>query len=116
MRARTASAARRSGRWVLAELQEGDQRQPPRRQSRPAEPGEQVGEVGVGKDGAELVAQLEERVALAEGGPGDTRGLLGHWMDRVGPERHGGPPRQDEPAAGYPDTPHLSSADFANGI
>jgi hypothetical protein len=99
---------------VLAELQEGDQRQPPRRQSRLAEPGEQVGEVGVGEDGAELVAKLEERVALAEGGPGDTRGLLGHGLDRGGLERHGRPPQEGR-------KPHRLHArgqprDFANGI
>jgi hypothetical protein len=40
---------------VLAELEQGDERQPPRRQPGLAVPGEQVGEVGVGKDGAELV-------------------------------------------------------------
>ena len=98
---------------VLAELQEGDQRQPPRRQPRLAEPGEQVGEVRVGEDGAELVAQPEEGVALAEGGPGDARRLLGHGLDRAGLERHGGPPagwtRRSIPA-------HPGSADFANGI
>jgi hypothetical protein len=56
---------------VLPELEQGDQGQPPRRQPRLAEPGEQVGEVRVGEDGAELVTKAEERVALAEGGLGD---------------------------------------------
>src|SRR5690349_7775515 len=56
--------------------------------------GEEIGEVGVGEDGAELVAQLQERVALAEGGPGDPRGLLGHGVDRDRLEGHGGPPRR----------------------
>jgi hypothetical protein len=36
---------------VLAELEQGDQRQSPGRQARLAEPGEEVGEVGVGEDG-----------------------------------------------------------------
>ena len=88
---------------VLAELQDGDQRQAPRRQARLAEPGEQVGEVGVGEDGAELVAQLEEGVALAEGGPGDARRLLGHGLDRAGLSDMAGL-RRGGPAAGYPPT------------
>ena len=79
-------------RQVLAEPQQGDQRQPPRRQPRLAELREQVGEVRVGEDGAELVPQLQERVALAEGGPGDARRPLRHGLDRGGLERHGGPP------------------------
>ena len=37
----------------------------------------------VGKRTVELVAQAEERVALAEGGLGDVRRLLGHGLDRV---------------------------------
>ena len=77
---------------VLAELQDGDQRQPPRWQARLAELGEQVGEVRVGEDGAELVAQPEQGVALAEGGPRDARRLLGHGLDQGGFERHGRPP------------------------
>jgi hypothetical protein len=79
-------------RQVLAELQQGDQRQPPRRQPRLAELREQVGEVFVGEDGAELVAELQQRVALAEGGLGDPRRPLRHGLDRGGLERHGGPP------------------------
>ena len=71
---------------VLAELQEGDQRQAPGRQARLAEPGEEVGEVGVGEDGAELVAELEERIALAEGRACNACRLLGHRLDRVGLE------------------------------
>ena len=62
-----------------------------RRQPRPAEPGEEVGEVRVGEDGAELVAQLQERVALAERGLGDARRPFRHGLDRAGLE-HGGPP------------------------
>ena len=89
---------------ALAELQEGDQGQPPRRQPGLAEPREQVGEALVREDGAELVAQLEERVALAEGGARDAHRLLGHGLDRAGLERHGGPPRQGAPAADYPPT------------
>ncbi len=87
---------------VLTELQQGDERQPPRRQPGLAKLGEQVGEVRVGEDGAQLVAQLEERVALAEDGPGDTGSFLRHRLDRAGLERHGGPPQQGEPAKEYP--------------
>jgi hypothetical protein len=61
---------------VLAELQQGDQRQPPGRQARLTQLGEQVGEVRVGEDGAELVTKAEERVALAERGLGDARPSL----------------------------------------
>jgi hypothetical protein len=98
---------------VLAELQDGDERQAPGRQARLAEPGEQVGEVRVGEDAAELVAELQQRVALAEGGPGDARRRLGHGLDRDGLERHGRPPagwtRRSIPV-------RRASADFANGI
>jgi hypothetical protein len=62
---------------VLAELQQGDPGQTPGRQARLAALGEQVGEIRVGEDGAELVAQLEKRVALAEGGSGNRHRLLG---------------------------------------
>ena len=55
---------------VLAELQDGDQGQSPRRQPRLAEPGEEVGKVRVGEDGAELIAEAEEGIALAEGSLG----------------------------------------------
>src|SRR3954447_19465790 len=79
---------------VLAELEQGDQRQAPRRQPGLAAPGEEVGEVGVDEDGAELVTEPEERVALAEGGPGDARRHLGHGLDGAGLEGHGGPPRR----------------------
>jgi len=80
---------------VLAELEQGDQRQAPRRQARLAEPGEQVGEVGISEDGAELVPQLQERVALTKGRARDARRLLGHGLDRAGLERH------DRPLAGW---------------
>jgi hypothetical protein len=77
-----------------------------------AELREQVGEVGVGEDGAELVTKAEQRVALAERGLGDARRPFRHGLDRAGLE-HGGPPagwtRRSIPA-------HLGSADFANGI
>jgi hypothetical protein len=76
---------------VLAELEQGDQGQAPRRQARLAELREQVGEVGVGEDGAELVAELQQRVALAEGGTCDARRPLRHGLDRARLE-HGGPP------------------------
>src|SRR4051794_25006310 len=79
---------------VLAELQQGGQGQPPRRQPGLAALREEVDEVGVGEDGSQLVTKLEERVALAEGGPGDPCRLLGHGLDRAGLERHGGPPRR----------------------
>jgi len=82
---------------VLAELQQGDQRQAPGRQARLAEPGEEVGEVGVGEDGAELVAELEERIALAEGRARNACRLLGHRLDRVGLERHDRPPGGVDP-------------------
>jgi hypothetical protein len=112
MRARTASAACRSVGQVLAELQQGDQRQPPGRQARLTQLGEQVGKVRVGEDGAELVTQGEQRIALAERGLGDARRPLRHGLDRAGLE-HGRPPadwtRRSIPA-------HLGSADFANGI
>src|SRR5215218_967267 len=75
-------------------------------------PTDTVGEVRVGEDGAELVTEAEERVALAEGGLGDARRPFRHGLDRAGLE-HGGPPadwtRRSIPA-------HLGSADFANGI
>src|SRR3954471_21536216 len=54
---------------VLTELQDGHQRQAPRWQGRPAELGKQVGKIRVGEDGAELVPQPEQGVALAEGSP-----------------------------------------------
>jgi hypothetical protein len=41
---------------VLAELQQGDERQAPRRQPGLAALREEIREVGVGEDGAELVA------------------------------------------------------------
>ena len=98
---------------VLTELQDGHQRQPPRRQARLAEPGEQVREIGVGEDGAELVPQLEEGVALAKGSSGDARRFLRHGLDRAEFERHDGPP------AGWTRrriTAQPAAADFANGI
>src|SRR3954447_5087689 len=87
---------------VLAELQQGDQRQAPGRQPRLAEPGEEVGEIGVGEDGAELVTELQQRVALAEGRACDARRPLRHGLDRAGLE-HGGPPAWI--AAAYPPNP-----------
>ncbi len=62
-------------RQGLAELQQGDQGQPPRRLPGLAALGEQVGEVRIGEDAAEFVTQLQEGVALAESGPGDARAL-----------------------------------------
>ena len=88
---------------------------PPWRQSRPAELREQVGEVLVREDGAEQVAQLEEKVALAEGGPRDARRLPGHGLDRAGLERHGGYPAACRVACRRIPA-HLSSADFTNDI
>ena len=79
---------------VFAELQQGDQGQPPRREPGLAALREEVGEVRVGEDGAEFIAQLEERIALAEGGSRDARGLRGHGLDRAGLKGHGRPPRQ----------------------
>src|SRR5687768_12717352 len=45
----------------------------------------------------------EKGIALAEGGLGDARRLLGHGLDHGGFERHGLPPAGG-PAAGYPPT------------
>jgi hypothetical protein len=95
---------------VLVELQQGDQGQPPRRQARLAAPGEQVGEIRVGEDRAELVTELQEQVALAEGGAGDARRLLRHRLKRAGLERHGGASEwQTEPT-------YRSPSEFASSI
>jgi hypothetical protein len=99
---------------VLAELQDGDQSQPPRRQPRLAEPGEEIGKVRVGEDGAELVPQAEEGIALAEGSLGDARRLLGHGLDQGGFERHGRPPA-GEPAAEYSPTPAQPTSPTVSG-
>ena len=48
---------------VLAELQEGDQRRP-RRQPRLPQLGEQVGEVGIGEDGADSSRRLRRGLPL----------------------------------------------------
>ena len=47
---------------VLAELQQGDERQAPRRQPGLAALREEIREVGVGENGPQLVSQLEERM------------------------------------------------------
>jgi hypothetical protein len=52
---------------VLAELQQGDQSQPPWREPRLAALRKEVGEVRIGEDGAEFIPQLEKGVAPAEG-------------------------------------------------
>jgi hypothetical protein len=98
---------------ALTELQDGHQRQAPGRQPRLAEPGKQVGKIGIGEDSAELVAKGEKGIALAEGSLGDAHRLFGYGLDHGGFERHGLPPVEwtCRRIPAYP-----GSADFANGI
>jgi hypothetical protein len=62
---------------ILPELNDGDQGQPPGRQRGLAPAGIEVGEVGIGEEGTELVAQLEIGMAVREGGMGDLGRVLG---------------------------------------
>jgi hypothetical protein len=68
---------RRTVGEVFAELQDGDEGQPPGRESGLSAAGIQVGEISVLEDGAEPVAELEIGVAVGEGGVGDARCLRG---------------------------------------
>ena len=74
---------------VLAELEDGDQGQPPGREGGLPPEGVEVGEVGVVEDGAEFVAEPEVGVAVGEGGTGDAGGILGDGRDEPELERHG---------------------------
>src|SRR3954463_13649808 len=79
---------------VLEELEDRDQRQPPRREPGLAPGGIELAEVPVLVEGAELVAQPRDHGALGEGGAGDARGLGGDLADRFGMQAHGPPPRR----------------------
>ena len=79
---------------VLEELEDRDQRQPPRREPGLAPGGIEPAEVLVLVEGAELVAQPRDHGALGEGGAGDARGLGGDLADRFGMQAHGPPPRR----------------------
>ena len=69
---------------VLAELEDGDQGQPPGREGGLASAGIEVGEVGVVEDGAEFVAEPEIGIAVGKGGAGDAGGVLGDGWDGAG--------------------------------
>jgi hypothetical protein len=58
-------------------LQDGDQRQPLRRQRRLAAAGIEVDAVVIADDGAEFITEPETGVAPGEGSSGDARGLVG---------------------------------------
>src|SRR3954468_12406366 len=77
---------------VLEELEDRDQRQPPRREAGLAANGVELAEIPVLVEGAELVAQPRDHVALGEGGAGDARGLDGDRTDRFRTQAHGSPP------------------------
>jgi hypothetical protein len=62
---------------VFTELQDSDQGQPPGRQRGLASAGIELSEIGIGEEGAELVAQLEIRIAIGKGGTGDLGRVLG---------------------------------------
>jgi hypothetical protein len=74
---------------VLAELEDGDEGEPPRRVGRLADGRETGGEVLVVEDGPELVAEGEEGRALREGGESDAGGLGRDGAGRLWLERHG---------------------------
>ncbi len=74
---------------VLEELEDRDQRQPPRRQAGLTPAGVERGEALVLVEGAELVAQPHDGRAPGEGGAGDARGLGRDRADRLGVEAHG---------------------------
>ena len=85
---------RRTVGEVLAELQDGDQGQPPGREGGLSAAGIQVGEVGVVEDGAELVAELQVGVTPGEGGVGDAGGVLGDGRDESERKGHGATSRR----------------------
>jgi hypothetical protein len=96
----------------LAELQERDQRQPPRRVAGLAERGVEVGEVAVPEHRTEAPAQQQGGVAARERRPGDAGGVAGDGRDiGLWAERHGGL------QPGHPST-HLPQPrrDFANSV
>jgi hypothetical protein len=80
---------RRTVGEVLAELQDGDQGEPPGREGRLPPVGIQVGEVGVAENGTELVAEPEVGVAMGEDGVGDPGGVFGNGRDEAERKRHG---------------------------
>src|SRR4029078_7134051 len=78
----------------LAELQQGDQREPPRRAGRLAALRVEVGEVAGGEDSPEPVAKGEVGIAGRKGCPRDAGGRVGDGRDgALRAERHGLPPR-----------------------
>ena len=82
---------RRTAGEVFAELQDGNQGQPPGREARVARAGIEVGEVGVVEDGAELVTELEVGVPSGEGGVRDACGVFGDGRERRSGRDTGGP-------------------------
>jgi len=98
---------------ALAELHEGHEREPPGCIGRLGELGVEVGEVGVGEHGPELVPQQHIRVAASERGAGDAGGVVGHGRKRLRRERHGAASKQEnqptpETAQTLPTSPTVS--------
>ena len=112
----------------LAELQQGDQREPPRRAGRLAALRVEVGEVAVREDGPEPVAKGEVGIAGRKGCPRDAGGRVGDGRDgALRAERHGLPPRglvslrsplpphspiRQQCPSDLPPTPHSSRRSF----
>jgi hypothetical protein len=75
-------------REVLAKLQDGHQRETPRRQARVAPRGEQGGKVLILKDRAQGITERQIRRAFGKGSMGNTGGCFRDRLDDVWVERH----------------------------
>ena len=77
-------------RESLAELQDGDEGEPPGGEGGLPTLGVEVGEVLVAEDGSQLITEPEIGVSFGECGTGDECGQLGDGRDRAGLQGHGG--------------------------
>src|SRR5262245_55428987 len=73
---------------VLDELKDGDQGEPPGGLNGSAAAGVEGGEVLVGEDGAQFVAQVEIGVAVGEGGASDPGGVVGDGNVQLSAQGH----------------------------
>ena len=81
-------------REVLAELEEGDERQEPGRKRRLAAGREERGKILVAAEGAQLVPQCQVGRAFGKGCACNLGRLLGNRHGQAGIERHGKPPAE----------------------
>ena len=103
-------------RQVLGELEQGDERQPPRCFGRAAARGEQPSKTGVVEDGPKAVAHIHQQAAAGKRCPGNLGRFLGHGSGRAGAKGHGwrpskgGKPSSTRAALHHPKPPSISPA------